>query len=114
MPPLPPSAWAGIAAVALLLLVLIGVTAYGVLRGRSRARIVAMPGIAVAGVVALAAVPWLVVVYRDINISVSIHDLPTLALWTAVALVVFALLVLLPLAALLLVGVWVSARAARA
>jgi len=110
VPQLPPSAWAVIAALALLLLVLIGATTYGMLRRPSRARIATMPGIGVAGVVALAAVPWLVVLYADVNINVHAHDIPTLLMWTTVALLVFALLVLLPLAALLLLAVWVTAR----
>jgi hypothetical protein len=60
--------------------------------------------------VVIAVIPWLVVWLAPITISVNIHTLPVLIGWLALTLLAFGVLVLLPLAAVLVVGVWWVAR----
>ena len=107
---MPPTLW-GLAAVAgLLLLGFCVATAYAVLRARPRARITRWSAAHIAAFVLVAAIPWLVVWLAPINISVNIHTLPVLIGWLALALLAFGVLVVLPLAALLAGGVWLTAR----
>jgi hypothetical protein len=58
-------------------------------------------------------VPWLVVWLAPIRLSASIHGIVQLVGLVLVALVVFALLVLLPLAAVLCSVTWWIGRGAR-
>jgi len=60
-----------------------------------------------------AAMPWLVVRLAPINIEVNIHGKLQLAGWILAALSAFALLVLLPIAAILTVLVWWTERRRR-
>lgn len=94
----------------LLLAGLCGATGYFVLRASTRALIARWSVAQIATLLITAAVPWLVVSLAPISISVNIHTLPVLIGWLAVALLAFAVLVLLPLAAVLAMGVWLVAR----
>jgi len=106
----PPIVW-GLGAIAGLFLAgLCVATGYAILRARVRTRIGQWPVARIAVLVVLAAIPWLVVWLAPINISVNIHTVPVLIGWLALALLAFVLLVLLPLAALLAGGVWLTAR----
>ena len=107
---MPPIAW-GLGAVAALVLAgLCVATGYVVLRARTRVRIAQWSGAQIATLVATAMIPWLVVWLAHITISVNIHTVAVLLGWVALALLAFAVLVLLPLAAVLAVAVWVVAR----
>jgi hypothetical protein len=110
---LPPMAWAAIAAAALVLCALCAGVLAAVLRARGRQRVARWPATFLMELVALAIVPWLVVIFAPITIRVSIHGLLSLVAWILVALFVFALLVLLPLAALASSLVWWTARRRR-
>jgi hypothetical protein len=81
-----------------------------VLCARGRQRIACWPAAFLLELVALAFVPWLVVIFAPITIGVSIHGLLPLIAWILVALLAFGLLVLLPLAALTSSLVWWAAR----
>jgi len=106
----PPLVW-GLGAVAGLVLAgLCVATGYAVLRARTRAVITRWSIVRIAALVVTAAVPWLVVWLAPINISVNIHSLPVLIAWLALGLLAFGVLVLLPLAAVLTAGVWLTAR----
>jgi len=106
----PPLVW-GLGAVAGLVLAgLCVATGYAVLRARTRAVITRWSIVRIAALVMTAAVPWLVVWLAPINISVNIHSLPVLIAWLALGLLAFGVLVLLPLAAVLTAGVWLTAR----
>jgi hypothetical protein len=106
----PPIVW-GLGAVAGLILAgFCAATGYVVLRARTRASIAQWSVAQIATIVATAAVPWLVVWLAPIAITVSIHTLPALIGWLALALLAFGMLVLLPLAAVLAVGVWCVAH----
>jgi hypothetical protein len=61
-----------------------------------------------------AAIPWVVVWLAPIAIRVSIHTLPVLIGWIALALLAFGMLVLLPVTSVLAVAVWWVARRRRA
>lgn len=107
---MPPLVW-GLGAVAGLVLAgLCVATGYAVLRARTRAVITRWSIVRIAALVVTAAVPWLVVWLAPINISVNIHSLPVLIAWLALGLLAFGVLVLLPLAAVLTAGVWLTAR----
>ena len=107
---MPPLVW-GLGAVAGLVLAgLCVATGYAVLRARTRAVITRWSIARIAALVVTAAVPWLVVWLAPINISVNIHSLPVLIAWLALGLLAFGVLVLLPLAAVLTAGVWLTAR----
>ncbi len=80
------------------------------LRARTRQRIAARPATWILGLGVAAIVPWLVVWLAPIRISVNIEGVVPLVGWLIVALAVFALLVLLPLTALLSAAVWLMAR----
>ena len=103
---LPLVAWLAVAALALLLLALCAATAWAVLRARARARVAAWPARRLLALVVAAVVPWLVVWLAPIRIQASIRGIGPLIGWLLVALLAFALLVLLPLAALLCGVVW--------
>jgi len=106
----PPIVW-GLGAVAGLFLAgLCAATSYAVLRARTRALISRWSIARIATLVVIAAIPWLVVWLAPITISVNIHTVPVLIGWLALALLAFGMLVLVPLAAVLAVGVWLTAR----
>ncbi|HET7584324.1 MAG TPA: hypothetical protein VFK13_05420 [Gemmatimonadaceae bacterium] len=94
------------AGAALLLLGLCAATAYAVLHAAGRRRVAgwSMRRVLVLAVAAL--LPWLVVWFAPLHIEVNIHGLGPLLGWLLLALVAFALLVLLPLGALLSGVVW--------
>jgi hypothetical protein len=108
--------WVGLA-LALLLLALCGATTYATLRRPARVRIVNWPARRLIGACVLAVLPWLVVVFRAWrgvnNVSVNVNGLGSLIGWLVVALIVFTLLILLPLAAMLALLVWSVARIRR-
>ena len=107
---MPPILW-GLAAVAGLVLAgLCVATGYAILRARTRVRIAKWSVAQIAAAVVIAAAPWLVVRLAPINISVNIHTVPALIGWGALTLLAFGVLVLLPLAAVLTAGVWLTAR----
>jgi len=110
---LPVVVWVAAAGAALLLLALCGATAYGVLRASARPRIARWSAARILTLLAAAVVPWLVVRLAPIRVSANIHGTIELIGWILVALAVFALLVLLPLAAVLCGAVWWTGRRAR-
>ena len=110
---LPPVVWIAVIGALLLLLALCGAAAYAVLRSRTRSRIARWPRARILILLASAAVPWLVVRLAPIRVSANIHGIGPLIGWVLVALAVFALLVLLPLAAVLSSVVWWVGRRAR-
>jgi hypothetical protein len=107
---LPPVVWGVVVAVALLLLGLCFATAYAVVRARARRHIAPWPGRRVAALLIASWLPWLAVRLANMNIEVNVHGVLQAVGWLLVALATFALLVLLPLAALLAVVVWWLAR----
>jgi len=104
--------WVG-AAVALLLLALCGAAVYATLRGPARARIVRWPATRLIGACVLAVIPWLVVWLRVNRFSVTVNGVGPFIGWLLVGLLAFALLILLPLAAMLALLVWSAARIRR-
>ena len=111
---MPPIVW-GLAAVAGLLLAgLCVATGYVILRARTRAHVAQWSVARIAALVVTAAIPWLIVWLAPINISVNIHSLPMLIGWLVMALLAFGALVLLPLAAVLAAGAWMTARRRKA
>jgi hypothetical protein len=113
MPHLPLVVWVILSAAAVLLLGLCAATAYAVLRAHTRVRVARWPGWGVAVLAILAALPWLVVRFAPIHLQVSVHGLVQTIAWLLVALAAFALLVLLPIAAGLVVIVWSAAWSRR-
>jgi hypothetical protein len=65
------------------------------------------------GLVGAAALPWLVVWFAPIHVVVNVHGVVSLIGWLLLALLAFAVLVLLPLAAVLSVVVWWRTRLRR-
>ena len=114
MPQLPAAVWFAVAGAVLLLLALCIATAYAILRASSRRRVTQWPVGRLLGLVIGAAAPWLIVWLAPIRLEVAIHGVGPLLGWLLVALLAFALLVLLPLAALLCVIVWGLAHRRRA
>jgi hypothetical protein len=108
---LPLVVWITVVGAALLLLGVCGATAYGVLRTSVRSRIARWPGARILILLAASAAPWLVVWLAPIRVSANIHGIAQLVGLVLVALVVFALLVLLPLAAMLCTVAWIGNRA---
>jgi uncharacterized membrane protein len=104
--------WVG-SAVALLLVALCAATAYATLRGPMRTRIVHWPATRLLGVCVLAALPWLYVWLRVKQVSVSVNGVGPFIGWLILGLLAFALLILLPLAAMLALLVWSAARVRR-
>jgi hypothetical protein len=110
MPPLPPAVWAIVAAVALPLVALCIATVYVLLRPATRRRVARWPLAGVLIFIGAAAIPWLTVWLAPITIKASIHGALELIGWLFLALLAFAMLVLLPLAALASAVVWARAR----
>ena len=113
MGPLPPTIWAAIAGIAVVLVALCGGALVVVLRAPGRRRIARWPATFLLELVTLAIVPWLVVVFAPITIRISINGLLSLLAWILVALFAFALLVILPIAAVASTLVWWRARRRR-
>jgi hypothetical protein len=113
MPQLPLVAWLAVAGVFLLLLGLCVATAHAVLRAAARGRVAGWPGARILALLGAAAVPWLVVWLAPIRIEAEIEGVGPLVGWLLVALLAFALLVLLPLAAFLSAVVWSAGRRRR-
>jgi hypothetical protein len=110
---LPPVVWLAAIAVALVVCALCVGTAVLVTRAPARRRIARWRATLLLELIAAAAVPWLIVLFAPIAIRVSIHGLAQLVGWILVALLAFALLVLLPLAAVASSLVWWTARRTR-
>ena len=113
MPQLSPVAWIAVAGTVALLLALCIGTAYSILRTSARRRVAQWPGSRVLVLAGAAAVPWLVVRLAPLRLEVAIHGVGPLLGWALLALLTFALLVLLPLAAFLCAIVWGLARRRR-
>jgi hypothetical protein len=109
VPQLPLVVWLAAAGVVLALLGSCVVTAYVVLRAAGRRRVAQWPLQRVLGLVGVALLPWLVVWLAPLRIEVNIHGVGPLLGWLVLALLIFALLVLLPLGALLSGVVWWAA-----
>jgi hypothetical protein len=110
VPQLPPVVWIVAGVVALLLFALCLATVRGMLRPATRLSVARWPVSRLVVLVVASSIPWLIVTFAPITIKVSIHGLIQLVGWLGLALLAFALLVLLPLAALLSLGIWSSAR----
>ena len=110
---LPPVVWMALAVAVLVVGALCAITIAAVVRAPARQRIARWPARLVLGLLVLAAAPWLVVVFAPITIRVSIHGLLPLLGWILVALLAFALLVLLPVAVAASGVVWWTARRRR-
>jgi hypothetical protein len=110
MPQLPPTVWIIIAGIALLLLALCAATAYLMLRPATRRRVAGWPLARILVLVGAAAIPWLIVSFAPITVKVSINGVIQLAGWLSLALLAFAMLVLLPLTALVSAIIWGRAR----
>jgi len=110
MPPLPLIAWIAVAAAALVLCALCALTIHAVLRPAVRARVEHWSARRVLACVAVAMSPWLVVWLAPIRLDVAIHGILPLLGWLLGALLVFALLVLLPLATVVSGVIWSSRR----
>jgi hypothetical protein len=109
VPQLPLNVWLAVTGVGLLLLGLLAVTTYAVLRTTARQRVAHWPARRIVGLAGSAVLPWLVVWLAPIRIAVNIRSIGPLLGWLLLALLAFALLVLLPLAALLCSVVWATA-----
>jgi hypothetical protein len=110
VPQLPLRVWLAVTGVALLVLGLLAVTTYAVLRPAARLRVAHWRAGWIVGLAGAAVLPWLVVWLAPIRIAVNIRGIGPLLGWLLLALLAFALLVLLPLAALLCSVVWATAR----
>ena len=98
------------AGVALLLVAPTAATCYAVLRAPARTIVSGWTARRVLALCIAAAVPWLLVWRVPYSFVISAHSIPELLGWIVVALLVFAILVLLPLAALLSAIVWLIAQ----
>ena len=85
--------------VALLLTALCAVTIYATLR--RRAQIAQWPARLILTLFVLAMLPWLTISLAVHNVSVNVSGIGSFIGWLAIALLVFALLVLFPLATLI-------------
>ena len=110
---LPPVVWGAIAGIVLVLCALCAGALATVLRAPARQRIARWPATFLLELIALAVVPWLVVVYAPNTIRISIHGRLQLVGWILAVLFAFGLLVLLPLAAVASSVVWWRARRGR-
>jgi hypothetical protein len=113
VPQLPLTVWFIVAGAVLILLGLCAVTAYAVLRASARRRVARWPAARLLGLAGVAVLPWLIVWLAPISLKVEIHGVGPLLGWLLVALLAFALLVLLPLATLLCAVAWGIARGRR-
>ena len=113
MPQLPLTAWLAVVGSVLLLLGCCAATTYAILRPSTRRRVARWPAGSLLGLAAAAVLPWLIVWLAPIHLSLSIHGLGPLLGWLLLALLAFALLVLLPLATILCAVVWAMARRRR-
>jgi hypothetical protein len=102
----PPAAWVTAAVIAIILCALCVLTVHSVLRRSSRARLAQWPMLWVLALIVIAVMPWIVVRVAPISIEVNIRGALQLAGWILAALIAFALLVLLPIAALVAALVW--------
>jgi hypothetical protein len=115
MPALPLSLWTAIGALLLVLAGLCAGTLFMVIRAPARRRIVAWPGSRILLLLVAAVVPWLIVKFVPLTIKASIHGVVLPVLWTLAVLLAFAVLVLLPLAAVACTLIWwLGRRASRA
>lgn len=101
---LPPVVWLVIGIVVLVMVGLCVATAYAILRARAKIARCPASRLIVLGVAAI--VPWLVVWLVPIAISVNIHGAIQATSWLILILLVFALLVLLPVAVVTSGVVW--------
>jgi hypothetical protein len=113
VPKLPAAVWFAVAGAVVLLLSLCVGTAYTILRASARQRVARWSAVRLLALAGAATVPWLVVWLAPIHFEVAIHGVGPLLGWALVALLAFALLVLLPLAALVCAIVWGLARGRR-
>jgi len=113
VPQLPLAVWLAVVGSALLLLGCCAATAHAVLRASARRRVARWPAASLLGLAGAAVLPWLVVWLAPIRIALSIHGLGPLLGWALLALLAFALLVLLPLATILCAVVWGIAHGRR-
>lgn len=107
---LPPLVWVIAVGAVLLLLGLCAATVHAMLRPAIRHRVARWPLLGILAFIGLAAVPWLIVWFAPVSIRVSIHGALELIGWLFLALLAFAMLVLLPLAVLASAVVWARAR----
>lgn len=113
MPQLPLAVWLAVVGSALLLVGCCAATAYAVLRASTRRRVARWPAGRLLGLAGAAVLPWLIVWLAPIHLSLNIHGLGPLLGWLLLALLAFALLVLLPLATILCAVVWGIAHGRR-
>ena len=106
MPDLPPVVWIAGLGTLLVILAMIGGTLYGVLRAASRARIREWPGRWVLGCALAALIPWIAIALLPLSVRADIHSVWAFLGWLFVALLTVAVTVIGPLAALLIVTVW--------
>jgi hypothetical protein len=113
VPKLPWTVWLAVAAAVAILLALSAASAYAVLRPSARLRVSRWPAWRVVGLFGVAVLPWLVVWLAPLHFEISIHGVGQLLGWLLLALLAFALLVLLPLVSLLCAAVWGISRGRR-
>jgi uncharacterized membrane protein len=106
VPQLPLAVWFAVAGAILLLLALCAGTVYAILRASTRRRVAQWSAKRLLALAVAAAVPWLIVSLAPIHFAVAIHGVGPLLGWLLLALLAFALLVLLPLATILCAVVW--------
>jgi hypothetical protein len=109
MPQLPPVVWLAIAGFIALLFAICVLAAMMTLR-LARRRGAHWPARRLLTLLAAAAIPWLAVWLAPIHIVAKVNGTLQLIAWLLAALLVFALLVLLPLAALIVSVVWWRSR----
>jgi len=109
MPKLPPVVWLAIAGFAVLLIALCMVTAAMAFR-MARRHWAHWPARRLLGLLLAAALPWLFVWLAPLRITANINGTLPLIGWLLVTLVVFAILILLPLTALMTSVIWWRSR----
>ena len=113
MPQLPPVVWIALACIGLVFITLGALTAAVILR-KAKTRWVSWPGRRILMFLVAASIPWLVVWLAPLRIVANIDGTLELIAWLLAALAGFALLILIPLAALMTSVIWWRARSARA
>ena len=113
VPKFPWTVWLAVAATFALLLALGVAAGYAVLRSSVRPRVARWPAWRVFGLLGVAVVPWLVVWLAPLHFEISIHGVVQLLGWLLLALLAFALLVLVPLVSILCALVWGISRGRR-